>query len=143
MQKHTKNLKKSRPVMYWSWAAMKTRCLNKNDKEYSRYGGRGITVCEKWMTFKGFAEEMGDSYRDGLSIERIDNHGNYSKENCRWATPKEQAQNTRNVQYAKRFSFENQNLTIKEWAEKLGIKRTTLHMRLVKYGWPTSRALMI
>lgn len=88
---------------YASWANMKSRCFRKRDMHYADYGGRGITVCEKWLRFAGFKEDMWDSYVDHItdhgpmqtSIDRIDVNGNYQKENCRWATNKVQLFNRR------------------------------------------------
>jgi hypothetical protein len=77
---------------YSSWHSMKARCLNKKVHTYKYYGGRGITVCERWLKFENFLEDMGER-PNGFSIDRIDNNGNYEHSNCRWTTQKEQQRN--------------------------------------------------
>ncbi len=133
-----RKLKNFKPRIRNSWVNMKTRCNNPKSTRYYLWGGRGISYDPKWETFKGFIEDMGSTYQEGLTLDRIDNNKGYSKENCRWATRKEQSYNRRtNI----RFTFKNITQTLTEWAEVLNIKRSTLAQRIYVYKWSIERAL--
>ncbi len=123
------------PPVYHSWSGMKARVTNPNNMHYASYGGRGITICEKWMTFTGFLEDMGDKPK-GTSLDRIDNNGNYCKENCRWSTPKEQSRNKRNNNLVE---YNGKTQTVSSWAEELGISDSSMHERLE--NWSIKRAV--
>lgn len=114
---------------YSSWACMKERCLNPKNKGYKDYGGRGITVCERWMRFEDFLADMGEK-PEGATIERIDNDKGYFPENCRWASKLEQNRNRRSN---RRITFQGETRTLSEWAEILGIHWGTLLSRLKKH----------
>lgn len=123
---------------YHIWATMIQRCTNPNHKKYPRYGGRGVKVCDKWMKFKGFYEDMGER-PSGLSIDRRDNDGHYEPSNCRWATNEEQFSNTSCNRF---IEFNGLRLTISEWGRKTGIKESTIRARL-KSRWTIEKALTV
>jgi len=122
----------SKSKLYRVWYSMKERCNNKKLKGYKNYGGRGIKFCDEWkdyLNFKKWSEESG--YKDGLTLERIDNNGNYSSENCRWATMYEQAQNRRSN---RNITYKNLTFSVSKWEKVLGVKRGLISSR-IKYGW--------
>lgn len=132
---------------------MKKRCYKPYCKAYKHYGARGISVCEEWMNtervviayrnnatkgylaFKKWALENG--YADNLSLDRIDNNKGYSPENCRWATSKEQANNTRHNHL---ITYNGETKTMQQWCDIYNLKKTTVRNRL-KYGWSVEKAI--
>jgi hypothetical protein len=125
MRTRTHGLTKTKT--YRAWSAMKHRCFSKAAPAFRNYGGRGITVCERWLKFENFLADMGEA-PSGTGIDRFpNNNGNYEPGNCRWATPAQQNNNTRKVRI---LSFGGESMTISEWARKLGLKRTCLATRL-------------
>lgn len=125
--------------LYGIWVGMKTRCLNPNDKKFSSYGGRGITICEEWKDdFPAFAKwSLENGYNETLTIDRINSEKGYSPENCRWVDQMVQQNNRRNNH---RITFNGRCLTIKEWTRVTGLKDTTIHERLKK-GWSVEDVL--
>jgi hypothetical protein len=125
---------------YIIWQGIQQRCKNPKEKAYPRYGGRGISVCKRWVdSFESFFEDMGKRPSDGHSIDRIDNDGNYEPGNCRWATFKEQCNNTSRNSL---ITFNGTTRTISEWADHIGINYSTLFYRF-KNGWSIEKALTI
>ena len=114
---------------YITWLNIKQRCFNHKNKRYPNYGGMGITVCEAWLKFENFYADMGKR-PEGLTVERIDNELGYFKDNCKWGTYAEQSRNTQNNIM---ITYNKQTLCMRDWAEKTGIKYTTLWHRLKKY----------
>jgi hypothetical protein len=106
------------------------RCENPNATGYHRYGGRGISICERWRrSFEHFLEDMGPRPQLSLQLDRIDNNGNYEPSNCRWATVKQQANNRRQREQRVFLTFDGQTRSLSEWAEVLGVSVGTIHMR--------------
>lgn len=126
--------------IYNIWVGMIARCENKNHASYHRYGGRNIRVCDKWKDFVVFAEwAFQNGYSDELTIDRIDNDGDYTPDNCRWATRLTQANNTRKN---RNITINGETMSVSAWGRKLGINQSTLNMRLNKYHWSPEKALL-
>lgn len=135
--KRTRKHGKRHTTEYSIWSNMMSRCNNPNVTCYERYGGRGITVDAAWHSFEQFYADMGDR-PEGFTLERIDNEGPYSKENCRWATIAEQNRNTRRTQT---ITFNGEIKCMKDWAATYNIPYNTLRKRFLLYGWSFEKAL--
>lgn len=122
---------------YHSWNMMKQRCRNPKAKDYKKYGGRGITVCDRWSTFTNFLADMG-LRPDDATLDRIDNDGSYTPDNCRWATGIEQQANRAVTQM---LSFDCETKPLSEWARDADLPYKTVYMRLTRYGWTPAQAL--
>lgn len=124
-------------VLYSTWSTMLYRCENPKYKRYKDYGGRGITVCERWHDINNFIEDMGPKPTSKHQLDRIDVNGNYEPGNCRWATVKENMRNTRANRY---ISYEGKTLSLVEWAEITGLDSRLIARRLDD-GWTIHEAL--
>lgn len=125
---HASNIKHgaSHTRVHGLWSNMKARCYRPSSSGYKRYNGRGITVCDRWMVFTNFLADMGEP-PEGMTIERIDNDGPYSPDNCRWATRKEQANNTSANVYA---TIDGETKSAGEWSAEYGLPRKLLRDRV-------------
>ena len=131
-QTNTKTHGMRKHPLYAVYRTMRDRCTNKSNSSYSRYGGRGITVCDRWKEcFENFYEDMGHSWVQGLTLERLDNNLGYSLENCKWASRKEQARNRNSNRI---INTAHGRMTVAEASEKYNIKQRTISMRIA-YGW--------
>jgi hypothetical protein len=122
---------------YNTWVSIRQRCTNPSYVQWNDYGGRGITVCDRWNDFENFVTDMYPSFQEGLTIDRIDNDGPYSPDNCRWATRLVQNNNRRNNRL---LTHDGLTMNVAQWARHIGITYSALHQRLGK-GWPLERAL--
>ncbi len=136
---HGNDKKGKRTKAYRSWSQIIQRCTNFSHPRYKDYGGREIEVCKRWLKFENFLEDMGQSLGDGYSIERKDNNGDYCKENCKWATSKQQNRNKRNNRLE---TFHGETKCISDLSEKYNIPYKTLWSRLYMYGWSIEKALI-
>lgn len=121
------------------WSHMRKRCNDPKDPKYYRYGGRGITVCDRWRdSFENFLKDMGRRPSASHSIERDDNNGNYEPSNCHWATPTEQG---RNKSTTIRVTVNGETKSLAAWAEYYGLTLNRVYYRIHHAGWPITKAL--
>lgn len=121
---------------YQSWLAMQKRCDNPNDHQAARYKNRGITVCDEWRDFTVFLSDMGER-PEGKTLDRINNDKGYCKENCRWATPREQSLNRGNNRL---ITALGKTRAISEWSRECGVSIPVISSRLAR-GWPPEKAV--
>lgn len=133
---HTKH-GKSKTREYTNWTNMKRRCLSPSHVKFPDYGGRGITLCDEWKNFDSFINDMGPAPTNKHTIDRINNDLGYTKENCRWASPKEQANNKRNNKLITAFG---KTQTQAQWSRETGVSQQNIYSRL-KRGFPPESAV--
>lgn len=121
---------------FQSWLGMIDRCSNPSHRAFARYGGRGISVCDRWKEFKNFIDDMGRRPA-GCSLDRIDNDAGYSPQNCRWATASEQSKNRSSNRI---IEYDGERLCLSEWSKRVGIDRETIRKR-IESGWSVRKAL--
>jgi hypothetical protein len=132
---------RSLTVEYRTWTAMWQRCTNSRNPMYKHYGQRGIAVCQRWESFESFLADMGlRPPGRRISVERIDNNGNYEPENCRWATQPEQRRNTSKTHFV---TFQGETMCLTDLAIKIGMKPSTLFSRVLAYGFTIEEAVSI
>lgn len=133
----------SRTPLYTRWRRMIDRVENPKNRDFRHYGGRGITICERWREpngqgFLNFAADMGPTFQPDLTLERVDVDGPYSPGNCCWATRAEQNRNQRRNRYV---TWRGRTMVVADWADLLGLNYDTLRRRLYRSGWSVERAL--
>lgn len=135
---HTKHGKRN-TSLYNVYYGMKSRCYNNNNPRYIDYGGRGITICDEWLTdFVVFCNwAISNGYQEGLQLDRIDNDGNYEPSNCRWVDIKTQGRNKRNNKY---ITYQGETKLLIEWCEILNLNYDTVQSRL-RRGWQPEKCL--
>ena len=128
--------------LYAVHQSIKARCYNKNNKQYKDYGGRGITVCDEWLGENGVKNfikwSKNNGYKKNLTIDRIDNNGNYDPDNCRWVDMKTQQNNRCNNHL---ITYNGETHTLSQWAEIMHINKGALSLRINRYHWDIEKAL--
>lgn len=134
----TRHGESHRTSTYKTWKGMNERCSNPGHQSWNHYGGRGVKVCPEWRIYENFLRDMGRKPSAEYSLDRIDVNGDYCPENCRWATPKEQARNT---SANRMLTLHGKTQCVAAWAEELNIKREIIKDRINKLGWSDEKAL--
>lgn len=129
----------SHTAEYRHWGAMRDRCYRKSNPDYPLYGGRGITVCDRWNDFTLFVADMGERPGQGYTIDRINPDKGYSPDNCVWATRREQGRNKRNTMQA---TMDGITKSLSEWCEEFNRDYNVVKTRVVRCGWDLRKALM-
>lgn len=142
IDQHTTRLRthgQSKSSEYKSWVGMKDRCLNPNIKAFKDYGGRGITICDRWLlSFENFLSDMGPKPSPDLTLDRIDVNGNYEPLNCRWLSKPDQNRNTRATV---KLTYSGETMSTSEWAVRLCIPQTTLSRWVTKERMTLEQAI--
>jgi hypothetical protein len=129
----------SKDPLYQTWVSILKRCGDPTSRDFHNYGARGIRVCDRWlMDFRAFAYDMGPRPTPMHSIDRIDNNKGYSPDNCRWATKREQSNNTRRTRWIEAFG---KRQTLKQWADECGVRPSLLHQRMHRDGLTAEQAI--
>ena len=136
MTKHGHRSKNETSKTYDAWHGMIQRCINQNNKNWNNYGGRGIVVCQRWLKFENFLQDMREA-PSGYQIDRADNDRGYYKENCRWVTAKQNSRNRRNNHM---ITFGKKTQCLTSWSEETGVNFNTLYSRL-KCNWSIKKTL--
>lgn len=130
---------RSRTAEHKAWLAIKGRCTNPRNKSWPYYGGRGITMCQKWQeSFEAFSNDVGEKPGPRHELDRIDTFGNYEPGNVRWITHKENCNNRR---YHRLLTYQGETLNMSQWAARVGLKFETLYARVIIRGWDVESAL--
>lgn len=132
-------MENSRKTLIKTYYHMKDRCYSEKDKRFADWGGRGIKICDEWLNDReSFIQwSLANGYREGLSIDRIDNDGDYSPNNCRWVSLSEQNQNRRSSKY---YTFNGETKNLQQWCDEYGISRSMVDKRL-SLGWDFEKAI--